>query len=75
VEVSIQKFQGVIRMETKDNSKGFEVDRVRVAKKHKRWGRLCMRERVEQVGDSLAVVPPPDRGATIRAQIPFRNGA
>ena len=73
--MSIQRFQGVIRMEIKDNGKGFEVNRPLVARRHERWGRLGMRERVEQVDDSLVVVPPPDQGATIRAQIPFRNGA
>jgi signal transduction histidine kinase len=64
-----------IRMEMKDNGKGFEVDRVRFAKRHKRLGRLGRRERVELVGDSFAVVSAPVQGTTIHAQMSFRNGA
>ena len=62
-------------MEIKDNGKGFEVDRVRFAKRHERLGLLGMREQVELVGDSFAVVSALGQGTTIRAQIPFRNGA
>jgi signal transduction histidine kinase len=62
-------------MEIKDNGKGFEVNLVLVAKRHRRWGRLGIRERVGTVGDSVAVVSAPGQGATIRAQIPFRNRA
>jgi hypothetical protein len=36
---------------------------------------LGMRERVELVGGSFAVVSAPGRGTTIRARIPFHNGA
>jgi signal transduction histidine kinase len=64
-----------IRMEIKDNGKGFEVDRVRSAKRHKRLGQLGMHKRVELVGDSFAVVFAPGQGTTIHAQMPFRNGA
>ncbi|MGD0061166.1 MAG: PAS domain-containing protein [Verrucomicrobiia bacterium] len=49
-------------MEIKDNDKGFEVNRVAVAKRHKRWGRLGIRERVEPLGDSVAVVSAPGQG-------------
>ena len=64
-----------IRMEIKDNGKGFEVDRVRFAKRHKQLGLLGMRERVELVGGSFAVVSAPGQGTTTRAQIPFCSGA
>jgi PAS domain S-box-containing protein len=73
VEVSIRKIQRVIRMEIKDNSKGFEVDRVQVARRYKRWGQLGMRERVEPVGD--IVVSALGQDTTIRApdSIPQRS--
>jgi signal transduction histidine kinase len=64
-----------IRMEIKDNSKGFEVDRERFANRHKRLGGLGMRERVELIGDTLAFVPAPGQVTAIRAQMPFRNKA
>src|SRR5208282_2512125 len=46
-------------MEIEDNGKSFEANRVPVAKRHKRWGRLGIRERVDPVGDSVAVVSAP----------------
>ncbi|MGD0016015.1 MAG: sensor histidine kinase [Verrucomicrobiia bacterium] len=75
VNVSIRKLPGAIRMEIKDDGKGFQVERVLFAKRYKRLGVLGMRERVEMVGGSFAVESSPGKGTTIRAQIPFGNGA
>jgi len=75
VTVNIRKFPGTIRMEIKDDGKGFEVERVLFAKRHKRLGLLGMRERLEMVGGSFAVESAPGKGTTIRAQIPFNNGS
>jgi two-component system sensor histidine kinase DegS len=73
VRVSIQKRPGAIRMDIKDNGKGFDVERVLFAKRHKRLGLLGMRERVEMVGGSFRVQSALRRGTTIRAQIPLSN--
>ena len=73
VIVSVRKLHGAIRMEIKDDGKGFEVERVLFAKRYKRLGVLGMRERVEMVGGSFAVESAPGKGTTIRAQIPL-NG-
>jgi PAS domain S-box-containing protein len=54
-------------MEIKDTGKSFKVSHPLVAKRHKRWGRLDIRERVEPVGDSVAVVSALGQRATIRA--------
>jgi len=75
VNVSIRKLPGAIRLEIKDDGKGFEVERVLFAKRHKRLGLLSMRERVEMVGGRFSVESAPGKGTTIRAQIPFNNGA
>jgi signal transduction histidine kinase len=74
VNVSIRKLPGGIRMEIKDDGKGFQVERVLFAKRHKRLGLLGMRERVEMVGGSFAVESAPGKGTAVRAQIPFSNG-
>jgi signal transduction histidine kinase len=74
VTVGIRKLPGAIRMEIKDDGKGFEVERVLFAKRHKRLGLLGMRERVEMVGGSLRVQSAPGKGTAIRAEIPFTNG-
>jgi signal transduction histidine kinase len=75
VKVRIQKLRRVIRMEVKDNGKSFEVQSVLSAKMHKGLGLLGMRERVEMVGGRFAVESAPGKGTTVRAEIPFANGA
>ncbi len=74
VTVSIRKFQGAVRMDIHDDGKGFEVEQVLFAKRHKRLGFLGMRERVEMVGGSFTVESAPGKGTTIHAQIPLANG-
>ncbi len=75
VKVRIQKLRRVIRMEVKDNGKSFEVRSVLSTKRNKGLGLLGMRERVEMVGGRFAVESAPGKGTTIRAEIPFANGA
>jgi two-component system sensor histidine kinase DegS len=75
VKVRIQKLHRVIRMEVKDNGKSFEVQRVLSTERNKGLGLLGMRERVEMVGGRFAVESAPGKGTTIRAEIPFANGA
>lgn len=75
VIVNIRKVPDAIRVEIKDDGKGFDVDRVLFAKRYKRLGLLGMRERVEMVGGSFTVNSAPAKGTTISAQIPLNNGA
>jgi signal transduction histidine kinase len=75
VTVSIRKLRGVICMEVQDDGKSFEVQGLSSTKKNKGLGLLGMRERVEMVGGRFAVESSPGRGTTIRAEIPFGNGA
>jgi signal transduction histidine kinase len=74
VNVSIRKFPSAIRMEIKDDGKGFQVERVLFAKRYQRLGLIGIRERVEMVGGSIAVESAQGKGTTIRTQIPFNNG-
>lgn len=71
ITVTIQRSQGVVRMEIHDDGKSFEAQRVSWAKGTKRLGLLGMRERMEMVGGSLTVQSTPGKGTTICAQIPF----
>ena len=75
VNISIRKVREVVHMEIHDNGKSFQVERALSAKRIKRLGLLGMRERVEMVGGSFAVESSPGTGTTIRAELPFRNGA
>src|SRR5207244_4071829 len=72
-DVRIQKLDGAICMEIKDNGKGFQAESVLHVKKNKRLGLLGMRERVEMVGGSVSVESAPGKGTTILAQIPFAD--
>jgi len=75
VNVSLQKIPGAISMEIKDNGKGFQVERVLIAKRYKRLGLPIMKERVEMAGGSFAVESIRGTGTTIRVQIPVDDGA
>jgi len=75
VNVSLQKIPGAICMEIKDNGKGFQVERVLHAKRHKRLGLPIMKERVDMAGGSFAVESIRGQGTTIRVQIPVDDGA
>jgi signal transduction histidine kinase len=74
VRVSIQKLDGHIHMEIKDNGISFQVQDVLPTRRNKGLGLLGMRERVEMVGGRFAVESSPGKGTTIRADIPFTNG-
>jgi PAS domain S-box-containing protein len=75
VELSLQKLQGALLMQIKDNGKAFSVERVLDVKRNKRLGLIGMRERVEMVHGSFSVESAPGRGTTIRVQTPFGEGA
>ena len=70
VEVNIQQPNGIIRMEIKDNGKGFEVVGKSSAAKHNRLGLLGMRERAEMVGGTFCVESAPGHATTVRVEIP-----
>jgi two-component system, NarL family, sensor histidine kinase DegS len=75
VNVKIAELPAAVCMEIQDDGRSFDVERVLLTRGRKRVGLLGMRERVEMVGGSFAVESNPDRGTTIRAQIPFGTGS
>lgn len=70
VELSIEDLNGIIRMEIKDDGKGFEKDGHSHAKKTTRLGLLGMRERVEMVGGTFCVDSAPGHSTIVRVEIP-----
>ena len=69
-EVNIQEIEGFIRMEIKDDGRGFEVDGTTQAKtKNNRLGLLGMRERIEMVGGTFCVESVLGAGTTVRVEI------
>ncbi len=74
VQVTVRKLARTITMEVADNGKGFEVDRVLIAKGNNHLGVLGMRERVQMVGGQFTLESTPGTGTTIRADIPVGKG-
>lgn len=75
VKVTILRLANDVCMEIKDNGRSFDMKRVLRSKRVLRLGLLGMRERVEMVGGRFAVESAPVRGTTVRAWIPFGDGA
>lgn len=71
--LTISRIGSDICMEIQDDGKSFDVERVLFAKRHKRLGVLGMRERVEMLGGSFNIHSAPERGTTVRVQIPLCN--
>lgn len=74
VSLSLEKSDFAISMEINDDGRGFDVERVLYAKRHKRLGVIGMRERIEMVRGQFSIESAPGKGTTIRARIPFRAG-
>jgi two-component system sensor histidine kinase DegS len=74
VKLSISAVEGGIRMEIADNGKSFSVEKTLLAKTNKRLGLIGMKERIEMVGGTLVIESAPNRGTTVRAEIPFNAG-
>jgi signal transduction histidine kinase len=63
--------QQAIRMEMSDTGKSFPADKMLLEKNPKRLGLIGMRERLEMIGGSLAILSTPGKGTLVRTEIPF----
>jgi len=73
--VRIVGHDGGVRMEIRDNGKGFRLEGIDRSSRRNRLGLLGMRERVEMVGGAFCVESAPGKATTIRADIPLRGAA
>jgi signal transduction histidine kinase len=71
VTVKIAQAKGLARMTITDNGKSFNVQRVLDAKGSKHLGLLGMRERMEMIDGTLAIVSAPGKGTMLTAMVPF----
>ncbi|MFZ4768263.1 MAG: sensor histidine kinase [Roseimicrobium sp.] len=69
--VSISKLGNLIRMEIKDNGKGFDVNGASRDAKNNHLGLLGMKERVEMVGGVFLVESAPNNPTAVRVDIPL----
>jgi len=70
VRMTIAETPDGIRMEVSDNGKSFAVQQAFSGRSPNRLGLIGMRERLEMVGGTLAVLSAPVRGTMIRAEVP-----
>ncbi len=73
VEVDIQRIKSTVRMEIRDNGKGFDVAQAMNSGKIRHLGLLGMRERVEMVRGKFAIESVSGKGTLVQADIPFYN--
>lgn len=71
VKVTISRLPGLVRMEINDDGKSFAVEKTLQAGNPKRLGLIGMQERIEMVGGRFTLASTPQRGTTVRADIPF----
>ncbi len=72
VKMSLQRCDGVIHMEIKDNGKSFPVERILRTRKRKRLGLLGMRERMEMIHGKFTIESKPGKGTIVCAQAPLK---
>ena len=63
-----------VHLEINDDGVSFDVTRPFDATCNNCLGILGMRERVEMVGGTFAIVSTPGQGTTVRVQVPLSNG-
>ena len=71
VAVAIHRQNGSVRMEIKDNGKGFVMEPQLAAKRKKRLGVLGMQERVRLVHGHLGLHSQPGKGTVVSVLIPL----
>jgi len=71
VKIEMQRVNGSLHMQIRDDGKSFQVERVLYARKNKRLGLLGMRERIEMVGGRFSVASVKGTGTTIGAEVPL----
>jgi signal transduction histidine kinase len=71
VTLGISERKNSVVMEIADNGKAMGNRRSLLRQSTKQLGLIQMRERVEMIGGTLAIESTPERGTTIRTEIPF----
>lgn len=73
VTVGITERKNSVVMEIVDNGVAMGGRRSLLGRSTKQLGLIHMRERIEMIGGSLAIESSPERGTTVRTEIPFTS--
>jgi len=68
VTIQLNRFEGFVAMQIKDDGVGFEVDEI---DKSSHFGLLGMRERVYALNGTIVIKSKPDNGTTIEVELPL----
>ena len=71
VTVTFRRLGNAVRLQIKDNGKGFEAERPLGANGARRLGLLGMAERLRLVDGHLTVTSAPGKGTTVSADLPY----
>lgn len=71
VRLSLRALPAALRLEIRDDGRGFDVRRMQDARTQTHLGLLVMRERVEMVRGTFSVESSRGRGTTVRVEVPL----
>jgi signal transduction histidine kinase len=69
VSVVLRRLESSVQVEISDDGRSFDVARMSRSRGKRTLGLLCMRERMETIGGTLAIESTPGVGTTVRAAI------
>jgi len=73
VNLTFSRIPGAIRMEIADNGKSFRVNEHLEGKNRRRLGLVGMKERVEMIGGTLAIISQAGSGTLVRVETPHQT--
>ncbi len=75
VRLTLRSLPSALRLEIKDDGRGFDAKKLETAAPKRHLGLLVMRERLEMVGGSFTLRSSPGRGTTVRAEVPIQSSS
>lgn len=72
VEISLQPAGPYLRLEIRDDGRGFDPHSASLASEHPSFGLATMRERASSIGARLRIESQPGQGTAVRVEFPVR---
>lgn len=75
VDISFQQLNGNLRVEIKDDGRGFWTEEIFSGENHRNFGVRSMTGRAKQLGGTLDIRSKPGEGTTVLVEVPIEEGA
>ncbi|MHB1324602.1 MAG: sensor histidine kinase [Thermoleophilia bacterium] len=75
VDISFQQLNGNLRVEIKDDGRGFWTEEIFSGENRCNFGVRSMTGRAKQLGGTLGIRSKPGEGTTVLVEIPLEKGA